>query len=64
MLARVAHPHARSVEITLHEYENRIVVAGDALPTARVLSGKLRSVLTSIGSNQARKLSVRTLARD
>lgn len=64
MLARVAHPHARSVEIMLEEYENRIVVAGDALPTARVLSRQLRSVLTSIGSNQARKLSIRTLARD
>ncbi len=64
MLARVAHPHARSVEITLHEYENRIVVAGDGLPTARVLSAQLRSVLKSIGSNQARKLTLRTLARD
>ncbi len=64
MLARVAHPHARSMEITLEEYENRIVVAGDGLPTARVLSVQLRSALKSIGSNQARKLSVRTLARD
>ena len=29
--ARVAHPHHRAVSITLDEYDNRIVVAGDAL---------------------------------
>ena len=64
MLARVAHLHARSVEITFEEYENRLVVAGDRLPTARVLSGQLRSIPKSIGSHQARKLALRTLARD
>lgn len=49
---------ARVVE--LDEFENRIVVAGEALPTARELGRSLREALLRIRSRQAKRLGVRT----
>ncbi|MHC4932448.1 MAG: polyamine aminopropyltransferase [Planctomycetota bacterium] len=61
LLARTALPHARSSVVGLEEYENRFVLAGDALPTARAISKRLRAALRSIGSDQAERIAVRTL---
>jgi spermidine synthase len=61
LMARVALPHARSVVVHLEEYENRFVLAGDTLPSARGVSARLRDALGRIGSDQARKIFVRTL---
>jgi spermidine synthase len=58
---RVAALHARAVVLHLEEYENRIVVAGDALPGARRASRAVRAALRRIGSSQASKFSARTL---
>ena len=61
LLARVAWPHERATVIELVEYENRIVIAGDALATAAELSRRVRAALRAIGSNQAGLLAFRTL---
>jgi spermidine synthase len=60
---RVAAPHARALVIHLEEYENRFVLAGDALPGAAEASRAVRAALRRIGSSQAGKVAVRTLAR-
>ena len=62
--ARVAHPFPRALVVHLEEYENRILLLGAALPPAAAVSRSLRDGLRAIGSNQARKLNVRTLHRD
>lgn len=52
---------ARIVE--LDDFENRILVAGESLPTARALATALRNALHRIHSRQARRLQVRTIPR-
>ena len=59
--ARVAHPFPRALVVHLEEYENRILILGAALPSAAATSRTLRATLKKIGSNQARKLTLRTL---
>ena len=46
--------------IHLDEFENRILITGDALPTARRLSLQLRSALAGLRSRQAGRILVRT----
>jgi len=64
LLMRVALPHARACVLALDEYENRFVLAGRALPTAGEISRSIRAALRSIGSDQERRIAVRTLLRD
>lgn len=45
--------------IELAEFENRILIAGDALPSARALSARLRGALRRLRSRQAGKIKVR-----
>ena len=64
LLARVALPHRRAVVLTLDEYENRIVLAGRALPTAAEASLRIRRALRGIGSYQEKLIRLRTLHRE
>lgn len=45
--------------INLDEFENRILIAGDALPTARELGSLLRQSLCRLRSRQAGRIQVR-----
>lgn len=63
LIGPVARPYARAAVIDLLEYENRIVIGGAALMETADLSRRIRAALDAIGSVQARKISVRTLAR-
>ncbi len=63
LLEPVARPHARAAVIDLDEHENRVVLAGAALPEAADLSKRVRAALDAIGSVQARKIRVRTLGK-
>lgn len=60
-LARVAgvFPMARCIE--LDEFENRILVAGESLPSARQLGAALRTALRQLRSRQAERIQVRTV---
>lgn len=53
---------ARLVE--LDEFENRILVAGETLPTARTLGAALRDALGKLRSRQSGRLQVRTIPRN
>ena len=53
------YPAARVVD--LDEFENRIVVVADSLPTARQLGTQLRASLRQLGSRQAGRIRIRTL---
>lgn len=64
LLARIGWPHRVSMQVILDEYENRFVVAGDALPPAAEASRRVRARLRAIGSNQERKVAFRTLYRE
>jgi hypothetical protein len=47
--------------IHLEEFENRILITGDDLPTARSLGAQLRSALEGLQSRQAARIQVRTI---
>jgi spermidine synthase len=61
VLAHLAQPFAAAHVVHLHDYENRILVAGE-LPAARDVGRSLRAALGRIGSMQARRIAVRRLA--
>jgi len=63
LTARVVHGHERALVVHLDEYENRVVLCGPILPDAATSSRAVRERLRSIGSDQAARLSVRTLRR-
>jgi spermidine synthase len=63
LLARAAHPHDRAAVLLLDEYENRFVLAGAGLPDTPEASRRIRAALSAIGSDQARRLQLRTLRR-
>jgi spermidine synthase len=63
LTARIAHPHRNALAVHFEEYENRFVIAGEALPGASALSRQLGQLLRSIGSGQCGRISVRTLFR-
>ncbi len=62
ILARLAIAHEKALVVILDEYENRILIAGDALPSAAAASRAIRATLRGFGSYQAEKISVRTLS--
>jgi hypothetical protein len=59
LVDRALEPWRRKRVVHLDDYENRIALAGRALPEAAEISRRLRATLRSIGSAQAGRLSVR-----
>jgi hypothetical protein len=59
LLRRLAAPHRRALLVGIDGYENRILVAGSALPSARHGSERLSAALGRIGSRQASRVAVR-----
>lgn len=57
-IARLARLFPSACQVRFAEYENRILIAGDALPAPRELGRRLRAALTDIGSRQARRIEV------
>ena len=62
-LTRVLTPFATARAIDLEEFENRILVVGTSLPSARELGSRLRGALHDIGSRQADRIRVSSVAR-
>jgi len=60
LVAVVGRPFRERYVVSFEEYENRLLVAGRALPTARQLSAGLRDTLSSIESKMADGIAVRT----
>ena len=61
-LAAVGGRFAQKRLVHLDDYENRILIAGQALPDARILSTAVRRALRSIGSRQAIRFRVERLS--
>lgn len=59
VLPRVTAHFNGALVIQLDEFENRLLVAGSALPSARQLSHRLRLALRGLRSRQADRLQVR-----
>lgn len=55
-------PYPRRLVVHLDEYENKLVLGGRALAGARAVSHALRGALRGIGSKQARRISVESIA--
>jgi hypothetical protein len=64
MYARISSRYSRALAVHLDEYENRIVLAGDALPDARSTGRLLRERLSRLGSDMLRQMRVRTIRFD
>ncbi len=60
-LARVAGEFPTALIIHLEEFENRILVAGDALPSPRELGAGLRRALRRLRSRQAGRIRLQQL---
>jgi hypothetical protein len=63
-LARMAGKFGSARIIDLDEFENRILVAGDDLPSARALGATLRQALRRLRSRQASRIQVRAVHSD
>lgn len=61
LLPHLAAPHKRAHVVTLDAWENRVLLCGPSLGTARETSDALRRTLRAIGSQEAYGLSVRSL---
>lgn len=61
LLPQLAAPHQHAHVITLDAWENRVLICGPALGSARDTSAALRRCLRAIGSQEAYGLSVRAL---
>lgn len=61
LLPHLAAPHATAQVVTLDAWENRVLLCGESLGTARETSDALRRALRAIGSKEARGLSVRRM---
>lgn len=60
-LQRIAGLFKTARIVHFHEFENRILVAGDDLPTARELGRRLRNALHPLCSRQAKRIQVTLL---
>jgi hypothetical protein len=60
LLDRLAAPFGAARVVLLDGWENRVLVAGDVVPSAREVSRLLNRMLDGIGSDEARQLHVRT----
>ncbi|MDH3590612.1 MAG: hypothetical protein OER88_01945 [Planctomycetota bacterium] len=63
MMMRLAMPFERALVVKLDEYENRFLIASDALPDTGAASRAIRRALRAICSYQEKKIRVRTLFR-
>lgn len=63
LLPHLAAPFPRARVVVLDEWENRVLIAGDGLPSARETGALLRRHLAAIGSAEANGLRVETLRR-
>jgi hypothetical protein len=61
MYARISAPYERALAVHLDEYQNRVVIAGDAIPDARATGRRLREALGAIGSDLLRQMRLETL---
>jgi hypothetical protein len=61
-LTGLARHYQEARLLLLEDFENRILVAGNALPTARVLGNRLRASLGTLRSRQRDRFRVRTLS--
>lgn len=61
LLPHLAAPYAEARVLVLEEWENRILLLGERLESAREISALLRRALLAIGSSEARAFTVRTL---
>lgn len=64
LIPHLAAPFACASVLVLEEWENRVLIAGQTLPTTRVIGHTLRRHLAAIGSVEADGLEVRTVKRD
>jgi SAM-dependent methyltransferase len=60
---KVTEPFGEARVVLDGEYQNRIVLASDALPASGILAGDLRRSLRSIGSERANGVQVRSIPR-
>jgi hypothetical protein len=63
LLPHLAAAHSGARVIELDVWENRVLLLGDALPTAREISVQMNRSLDAIGSSEAHAFTVRTLKR-
>ena len=61
LLPHLAAPFGRARVIVLEEWENRVLLLGETLESARTISLLLRRSLAAIGSSEAGAFSVHTL---
>ena len=59
-LKALAGNFAAHVNIEFEGFENRVLVAGDAIPDARIVGARLRGALRALGSRQAERIRVRS----
>jgi hypothetical protein len=62
LLPQLAAPYAEARVILLDVWENRILLLGDELPSAREAGAAMRRALDAIGSDEAHAFEVRTFA--
>ncbi|MDQ7086649.1 MAG: hypothetical protein Q9Q13_01790 [Acidobacteriota bacterium] len=60
VLGRLAVPDRRGLVVEFEDWENRLLLRGGGLPTAREASRRMRTLLRAIGSAQAERLTVRS----
>jgi len=61
LLARLAAPHRAALVVFPRDFENRVLIAGSTLPSAREATERLSVALGGIRSRQANRFSVRRL---
>ena len=61
LLPHLAAPYAEARVVVLDAWENRVLLLGDELPTARAAGDAMRRALVAIGSAEAHAFVVRTL---
>lgn len=60
-LGKMARLFGAALTVSFDDFTNRILIAGRALPTARVLGAALRGELRRIGSKQAERIYFHTI---
>ena len=60
VLEQLAGTDRRGLVVDFEQWENRLLLRGDGLPTAREATRRIREVLRGIGSSQADRLRVRS----
>ena len=60
---RMSAPFRHACVVHFEKYENRLLITGDRLPSAREIGRQLRANLRRVGSKQANAVTVRTWRR-